>query len=145
MAVLTVSGCDGNATGPLAAKRSVVEMVTKSTEAVGGDWTLYRGPDAEVCEQSDGEEGARFVYILERAGADGSAPETDIATVEELWKSKGITTERFASGGADPLTGIRGVGGPVTSVGFNAYPQRYSVTGVSKCSSGNVKDLRQPE
>ncbi|PYY36400.1 MULTISPECIES: hypothetical protein [unclassified Curtobacterium] len=43
---------------------------------------------------------ARFVYILERAGADGSAPETDIATVEELWKSKGITTERFVSGGA---------------------------------------------
>ncbi|PZE37164.1 hypothetical protein DEJ31_08595 [Curtobacterium sp. MCPF17_031] len=130
---------------PDQARSTVVDVVEETTEAVGGDWALYRGPDAEVCEQPDGRDGARFVYILERKGADGSTPATDIRMVEELWEGKGITTERFASGGADPFTGVRGADGPVTSVGFNAYPQRYSVTGVSTCSDGDVAELRQTE
>lgn len=119
-----------------------VSIVEESTDAVGGDWTVYRGPAAEVCTRSGGGDGARFVYILERSDTDGTDPAADIRTVEELWQAKGITTERFESGGSDPLTGIRGVDGTVTSIGFNAYPQRYSVTGVSKCSDGDVQDLR---
>lgn len=79
------------------------------------------------------------VSIVEES-ADAEA--ADIRAVEELWQAKGITTERFESGGSDPLTGIRGVDGTVTSIGFNAYPQRYSITGVSKCSDGDVQDLR---
>jgi hypothetical protein len=146
---LTITSCSANPGGstvdPSDAEKSIVDIVKESTAAVGGEWTLYRGPDAEVCEQPNGRDGAHYVYILERAGADGTAPATDISTVEELWKSKGITTERFASGGSDPLRGVRGVGGPVTSMGFNAYPQRYSITGVSKCSSGDVKELRESE
>ncbi|WIB26457.1 hypothetical protein [Curtobacterium sp. MCSS17_015] len=130
---------------PSDAKKSIVDLVEESTTAVGGEWTLYRGPAAEVCEQPGGGEGAHFVYILEREGADGSTPAADISTVEELWKSKGITTERFQSGSSDPLTGVNGVGGPVTSVGFDAYPQGYTMTGVSKCSDGDVKELRREE
>jgi hypothetical protein len=146
---LTLTGCaagSGDSTlDPAEAKQSIVDIVKESTAAVGGEWTLYRGPDAEVCEQPNGRDGAHYVYILERPGADGTAPATDISTVEELWKRKGITTERFASGGSDPLRGVRGVGGPVTSMGFNAYPQRYSITGVSKCSDGDVEELRRAE
>jgi hypothetical protein len=130
---------------PATARQSVVDLVKESTTAVGGEWTLYRGPAAEVCEQPGGREGARFVYILEREGADGPATAADIRTVEELWKSKGITTERFKSGSSDPLIGINGVDGSVTSVGFNAYPQGYTITGVSKCSDGDVEELRRAE
>lgn len=130
---------------PSDAKQSIVDLVEESTAAVGGEWTLYRGPAAEVCEQPDGSEGAHFVYILERNGADGPAPAADIRTVEELWKSKGITTERFQSGSSTPLTGVNGVGGPVTSVGFDAYPQGYTITGVSECSDGDVRELRREE
>lgn len=149
-ATLTVVGCSnspgGKTVDPSEAKKSIVDTVKESTDAVGGEWTVYRGPAAEVCTQSGGDgDGARFVYILERSDTDGTDPAADIRTVEELWKSKGITTERFESGGSDPLTGIRGADGPVTSIGFNAYPQRYSITGVSKCSDGDVKDLRSPE
>jgi hypothetical protein len=148
-ASLTMTSCSDNSGGstvkPSDAKKSVVDLVKESTTAVGGEWTLYRGPAAEVCEQPGGGEGARFVYILEREGADGPATAADIRTVEELWKSKGITTERFKSGSSDPLTGINGVDGPVTSVGFNAYPQGYTITGVSKCSDGDVKELRDAE
>ncbi|WIB26458.1 hypothetical protein [Curtobacterium sp. MCSS17_015] len=144
---LTACGNDpaGRAMTPERARDAVVDLVEESTEAVGGDWVLYRGPDAEVCEQPDGRDGARFVYILEREGVDGTAPAADISTVEELWEGKGITTERFVSGGVDPLTGVRGGGGPVNTIGFNAYPQRYSVTGVSTCSDGDVAELRQAE
>lgn len=67
------------------------------------------------------------------------------APSRRLWEGKGITTERFVSGGVDPLTGVRGGGGPVNTIGFNAYPQRYSVTGVSTCSDGDVAELRQAE
>ncbi|PZO56673.1 MAG: hypothetical protein DI639_16510 [Leifsonia xyli] len=149
-ATLSVVGCSnspgGKTVDPSEAKKSIVDTVKESTDAVGGEWTVYRGPAAEVCTQSGGGgDGARFVYILERSDTDGTDPAADIRTVEELWKSKGITTERFESGGSDPLTGIRGADGPVTSIGLNAYPQRYSITGVSKCSDGDVKDLRSPE
>ncbi|MBF4609573.1 hypothetical protein [Curtobacterium sp. VKM Ac-1393] len=139
-----LAGCsDGG--DPANASKSVVGIVQASADAVGGHWTVYRGPAAEVCTQSGGGDGARFVYVLERSGTDGTDPAADIRTVEELWKSKGITTEQFESGGSDPLTGIRGADGPVTSIGFNAYPQRYSITGVSKCSDGDVQDLRSSE
>ncbi|PZE87072.1 hypothetical protein [Curtobacterium sp. MCBD17_032] len=148
-AALALTACGNDPAGrvvpPGQARSTVVDVVEETTEAVGGDCTLYRGPDAEVCKQPDGRDGARFVYVLERKGTDGPTPATDIRTVEELWEGKGITTERFASGGADPLTGVRGADGSVTSVGFNAYPQRYSVTGVSTCSDGDVAELRQSE
>ncbi len=148
-AALTVAGCSNTPGGmtvdPSEAKKSIVDAVKESTDAVGGEWTVYRGPAAEVCTRSGGGDGARFVYILERSGTNGTDPAADIRTVEELWKSKGITTERFESGGSDPLTVIRGADGPVTSIGFNAYPLRYSITGVSKCSDGDVQDLRSAE
>ncbi|TCU43185.1 hypothetical protein EDF33_11028 [Curtobacterium sp. PhB146] len=148
-AALTVAGCSNTPGGmtvdPSEAKKSIVDAVKESTDAVGGEWTVYRGPAAEVCTRSGGGDGARFVYILERSGTNGTDPAADIQTVEELWKSKGITTERFESGGSDPLTVIRGADGPVTSIGFNAYPLRYSITGVSKCSDGDVQDLRSAE
>jgi hypothetical protein len=142
----SAASCSATGTTPGGAEESVVDLVQGSSDALGGKWTLYRGPDAEVCTRSGGQEGARFVYILERSGTDGGGdPAADIRTVEELWKAEGITTERFESGGADPLTGIRGVDGPVTSIGFNAYPQRYSITGVSKCSDGDVQELRSAQ
>ncbi|MBF4585664.1 hypothetical protein [Curtobacterium sp. VKM Ac-2887] len=148
-AALSAAGCSsvsgGNAVDPSEAKQSIVGIVKESADAVGGEWTVYRGPAAEVCTQSGGGDGARFVYVLERSGTDGTDPATDISAVEDFWESKGVTTERFESGGSDPLTGIRGADGPVTSIGFNAYPQRYSITGVSKCSDGDVQDLRSAE
>lgn len=127
---------------PSEAKKSIVDVVQHTTKSIGGDWNVYSGPAAESCERPGAGSGARWSYIVERKAPDGVDPAADVQRVEQAWKDQGITVERFESGSADPLLGVRGSGGPVTSIGFNAFPQRYSVTGESVCFDGDVDDLR---
>lgn len=82
---------------------------------------------------------------MERTGTEGTAPKTDVQTMQDFWDGEGITTTPYRSGGSDPLLGMRGKGGPTTSIAFNAYPQRYSITAVSGCADGDVSDLRKNE
>lgn len=141
-----LSACSAHPGGPSAdpsdAKRSIVELVGLTTTTIGGDWSVYSGPAAESCERAGAAPGARWSYIVERPAPDGVDPAADVERVEQAWTEQGIAVERFESGSADPLLGVRGTGGPVTSVGFNAFPQRYSVTGESTCFDGNVDGLR---
>lgn len=132
----------GTSADPSDAKRSIVELVEHTTASVGGDWRVYSGPAAESCERAGAAPGARWSYIVERTAPDGVDPAADVERVEQVWTEQGIAVERFEGGSADPLLGVRGTGGPVTSIGFNAFPQRYSVTGVSTCFDGSVDDLR---
>ncbi|MBF4618769.1 hypothetical protein ITJ44_11875 [Clavibacter sp. VKM Ac-2873] len=144
-AAVGLSGCGSavSTVDPSEARESVVTAVEATTAAVGGDWTLYRGPWPEVCEQPGGRDGARFVYILEREGADGPAPAADTRTVDELWQGRGIATQPYRSGSSAPLIGITGVGGPVDSIEFRAYRQGYTVSGASWCFDGDVGELRE--
>lgn len=145
-AAAVLSACSAEPGGARAdaseAKRSIVDVVEHSTASIGGEWSVYSGPAAESCDRAGAAPGARWSYIVERTAPDGVDPAVDVERVEQAWEEQGIAVERFESGAADPLLGVRGSGGPVTSIGFNAFPQRYSVTGESTCFDGSVDDLR---
>lgn len=141
-----LSACSADPGGARAdaseAKRSIVDVVEHTTASIGGEWSVYSGPAAESCDRAGAAPGARWSYIVERVAPAGVDPAADVERVEQAWEEQGIVAERFESGSADPLLGVRGAGGPVTSVGFNAFPQRYSVTGESTCFDGSVADLQ---
>ena len=61
--------------------------------------------------------------------------------VEKLWNDQGITTERYQSGGDEPILGIRGSGGPTTSIDFLADERGYSVDALSPCADGDPVEL----
>ncbi|UBQ04026.1 hypothetical protein [Curtobacterium sp. TXMA1] len=118
------------------AEKSIVDLVERSSEAIGGEWQVSLGPSAEPCGEGV-EDRVRFVYVLERDGSPESADQ-DITTVKQLWEQDGIEVFDTETGGDRPLLGVRGKGGPTTSIGFNAYPARSSLTGVSECAAGRA-------
>lgn len=122
-------------------KKSIVDLVERSSEAIGGEWQVSLGPSAEACGEGV-EDRVRYVYVLERQGSPESA-ERDIRAVKELWEQDGIEVFDTETGGDEPLRGVRGKGGPTTSIGFNAYPARYSLSGVSACAAGSADDPAQ--
>lgn len=126
---------------PSEVKKSIVDLVERSSEAIGGEWRVSLGPSAEPCGEGV-EDRVRFVYVLERDGSPESADQ-DITTVKQLWEQDGIEVFDTETGGEEPLRGVRGKGGPTTSIGFNAYPSRYSLSGVSACAVGNADDTAQ--
>ncbi|QCR43494.1 hypothetical protein C1N91_07975 [Curtobacterium sp. SGAir0471] len=129
---------DGTTVRGSEAEKSIVDLVERSSEAIGGEWQVSLGPSAEPCGE-DVEDRVRFVYVLERDGSPESA-EQDITTVQELWEQDGIEVFETETGGDEPLRRIRGRGGPTTSVGFNAFPARYSLSGVSACAAGSADE-----
>ena len=137
---------DSGGTGrqPSTVEKSIVDLVDRSTAALGGKWEVYSGPSAEAC--GDGaSDSARYVYIMDRVDRPGGDPTADLDEIKALWKGAGIEVSDYESGGADPLLGVRGSGGPTTSIGFDAFPKGYSITGVSQCADGNVSELRKSE
>ncbi|PZE64553.1 hypothetical protein [Curtobacterium sp. MCBD17_021] len=127
---------------PAEAEEDLIELVQQSTAAIGGEWQVFSGPAVRNCGQPNGADGAAYVYIVERLNTEGADPEADVASMAASWERLHIDAEPFQSGGADPIRGVRGTGGPVTSIGFDADPERYSVTGVSQCSDGDPTRLR---
>ena len=132
---------EGTTVQPSEVKKSIVDLVERSSEAIGGEWQVSLGPSAEPCGEGV-EDRVRFVYVLERDGSPESADQ-DITTVKQLWEQDGIEVFDTETGGDEPLRGVRGKGGPTTSIGFNAYPSRYSLSGVSACAVGNADDTAQ--
>jgi hypothetical protein len=145
--VLTSCGSSGTAgTGrePSTAEKSIVDLVQRSTAAIGGEWDVYSGPSVEACGDGAVDE-VRYVSIMDRVGRPTGDPSADLDEIKALWKDEGIEVSDYESGGADPLLGVRGSGGPTTSIGFDAFPKGYSITGVSQCADGNVSELRKSE
>lgn len=137
---------DSGGTGrqPSTVEKSIVDLVERSTAAIGGKWEVYSGPSVEAC--GDGaSDSARYVYIMDRVDRPGGDPTADLDEIKALWKGDGIEVSDYESGGADPLLGVRGSGGPTTSIGFDAFPKGYSITGVSQCADGNVSELGKSE
>jgi hypothetical protein len=123
-------------------KRAVVTVVDDTTAAIGGEWDVYSGPAVRECTQEAGGDGAAYSYITTQAAAPGD-PTAHIDAVEELWNDQGITTERYQSGGDDPILGIRGSGGPTTSIDFLADERGYSVDALSPCADGDPVELKK--
>lgn len=138
------SGSGGTGRQPSTVEKSIVDLVERSTAALGGKWEVYSGPSVEAC--GDGaSDSARYVYIMDRVDRPGGDPTADLDEIKALWMGDGIEVSDYKSGGADPLLGVRGSGGPTTSIGFDAFPKGYSITGVSQCADGNVSELRKSE
>jgi hypothetical protein len=145
-----LAGCSASSSSgdsgpePATVRKSVVDVVERSAAAVGGRWKVSSGPSVEAC--GDGvEDKARYVFIMERSGSTGDQPAEDVKTMKKFWDAEGIATTAYRSGGEDPLLGMRGKGGPILTIAFNAYPERYSITAVSKCADGSVSDLLEDE
>ena len=142
---LPLTGCTGSTptdvVDPEGAKEAVVTMVDTSAQALGGDWQVYSGPAVERCTKSDGGDGAAYAYIVMRVPTVGD-PEADVAVLDELWSGRGITTGTFQSGGTPPHLGIRGVGGPTTSIDLLADPRGYSISAVSECADGDASEMQ---
>ena len=148
--LLVLTGCGGTATtpkgsvaDPSAAKKSVVDIVERSTVAVGGDWQVYRGPAVEPCGQ-DADDRVRYVYIVERTGS-ASGPQRDLEAVRSVWEDAGMVVSDTDRSAAGTGLGIRGTSGPVTSIGLDVRPDRYTISGVSVCAPGNATELRDDE
>jgi len=142
---LALTGCTGgtptDVVDPEDAREAVVTIVDTSAEALGGDWQVYSGPAVERCTKNDGRDGAAYSYILMRGPAD-TDPEDDVAALDELWSGRGITTETYQSGGTPPHLGIRGAGGPSTSIDLLADPRGYSISAVSECADGDASEMQ---
>ncbi|WIE75184.1 hypothetical protein [Curtobacterium sp. MCSS17_007] len=146
-AALALMGCSGgssleNEQTPDKAKDAVVVMVDDTASAVDGTWSVASGPAVQACKRDGGGHGAAYFYTKMREPRAGD-PSDDVAIVERLWKDKGLTTERYESGGADPTLGVRGTGGPTTSIDFLADERGYSLDAVSVCTAGDAEELQR--
>lgn len=132
----------GERAAPDQAKDTVVTIVDDTAGAVGGTWSVASGPAVQGCMRDNGARGAAYLLTEMREQRAGD-PADDVATVERLWKDKGLSTERHESGGTDPTQGVRGTGGPATSIDFLADERGYSLDAVSVCTAGNAEELQR--
>ena len=129
---------------PSQAKKSIVDIVERSADAIGGDWQVYSGPAVEICGQ-DAPDEVRYSYTMERPADGAATSESDIRQLEALWKDEGLRTFDYQSGGSDPFLGVRGKGGRVTTIGFDALPGGSTIAGTSTCAPGDLRELREQE
>lgn len=140
LAVAVLSGCsEGSGMNTKEAKQSVVTFVEGSTSVVGDGWEVSDGPGLGKCGRSLGQEGVSYVYAMVRSAS--ADPKADVVAVERHWKELGVTTERYQSGGADPILGVRGRGGPVSSSDFRADPRGYTIDSTSLCAPGDFDEM----
>lgn len=138
---LLLTSCNGGTpVEPQDVKEAIVSIVDETGTELGGGWTPRSGPYVETCSKEGGGPGAAYVYITVRAQA--GDPASDTATVEALWRERGLTTEPYESGGESPTLGVRGTGGPTTRMDFYADADGYAITGVSQCADGDASTMQ---
>lgn len=139
-AAAVLTGCSaGIGKSPEQAKQSVVTFVEESTDVVGDGWEVGEGPGLGKCGLGLGQGGVQYVYAKVRAAS--ADPKVDVEAVERHWKKLGVTTERYQTGGEDPILGVRGRGGPVESSDFRADPRGYTIDGSSLCVPGDFDKM----
>jgi hypothetical protein len=140
LTVAVLTGCSsGLGKTPERAKQSIVTFVEGSTDVVGDGWEVSDGPGLGKCGRGLGQGGVQFVYAKVRAAS--ADPKADVEAVEQHWKELGVTTERYQTGGEDPILGVRGRGGPVSSSDFRADPRGYTIDGSSQCIAGDFEKM----
>lgn len=138
--VVVLTGCSA-AIGktPEQAKESIVTFVDESTDVVGDGWEPNDGPRLGKCGLGVGVGGVQYIYAKVRSASPD--PKADVEAVEQHWKELGVTTERYQTGGEDPILGVRGRGGPVSSSDFRADPRGYTIDGSSQCIAGDFEKM----
>jgi len=140
LAVAVLAGCSsGLGKTPERAKQSIVTFVEGSTDVVGDGWEPNDGPRLGKCGLGLGTGGIQYVYAMVRSAS--ADPKADVEAVEQHWKELGVTTERYQTGGDDPILGVRGRGGPVSSSDFRADPRGYTIDGSSQCVAGDFEKM----
>lgn len=140
LAVAVLTGCsEGSGMNTKEAKQSIVTFVERSTDVVGDGWEVSDGPGLGKCGRGLGQEGVQYVYAKVRSAS--ADPKADVEAVEQHWKELGVTTERYQTGGEDPILGVRGRGGPVSSSDFRADPRGYTIDGSSQCIVGDFEKM----
>lgn len=140
LTVAVLAGCSsGLGKTPERAKQSIVTFVEGSTDVVGDGWEPNDGPRLGKCGLGVGVGGVQYVYAKVRAAS--TDPKADVEAVEQHWKELGVTTERYQTGGEDPILGVRGRGGPVSSSDFRADPRGYTIDGSSQCVAGDFEKM----
>jgi hypothetical protein len=147
-AAFLMSGCtrEGNTVDDEAtmtsaeAKQAIVDIVDASTADVGGEWMLRSGPAVQSCVLPSGDAGAAYSYIMDRKA--GGTPPSDVAKLQDLWTAKGIKTQAYENSGKDPVRGVRGFGGPTTSIDLYADPIGYTIEGLSVCTPGDAAEMQ---
>jgi hypothetical protein len=140
LAAAVLTGCSsGLGKSSEQAKESVVTFVDESTDVVGDGWEPNDGPRLGKCGLGPGVGGVQYVYAKVRAAS--VDPKVDVEAVEQHWKGLGVTTGRYQTGGEDPILGVRGRGGPVSSSDFRADPRGYTIDGSSQCIAGNFEKM----
>ena len=138
--VVVLTGCSaGIGKTPEHAKESIVMFVEGSTDVVGDGWEPKDGPRLGKCGLGLGTGGIQYVYAMVRSAS--ADPKADVEAVEQHWKELGVTTERYQTGGEDPILGVRGRGGPVSSSDFRADPRGYTIDGSSQCVAGDFEKM----
>ncbi|PZE67356.1 hypothetical protein DEJ27_12080 [Curtobacterium sp. MCPF17_018] len=138
--VVVLSGCSaGIGKTPEQAKESIATFVEGSTDVVGDGWEVSDGPGLGKCGRGLGQGGVQYVYAMVRSAS--ADPKADVKAVEQHWKELGVTTERYQTGGEDPILGVRGRGGPVSSSDFRADPRGYTIDGSSQCVAGDFEKM----
>jgi hypothetical protein len=122
------------------AKQAVVDIVDRSYAELGGEWTIRSGPAVQSCVLPSGDSGAAYSYIMDRKA--GGTPHSDVAKLQDFWKANGITTEAYENGGNDLVRGVRGAGGPTTSIDLYADPIGYTIEGLSECTVGDAAEMQ---
>lgn len=139
-AAAVLAGCSaGIGKSPEQAKQSIVGFVEGSTDVVGDGWEIGEGPRLGKCGVGLGQGGVQYVYAEVRSAS--ADPRADVEAVERHWKELGVTTERYQTGGEDPILGVRGRGGPVESSDFRADPRGYTIDGSSLCVAGDFDKM----
>ena len=122
------------------AKQAVVDIVDRSYAEIDGDWTIRSGPAVQSCPLPGSGTGAAYSYIVDRKP--GGTPQSDVAKLQDLWKAQGITTQAYENSGKDPVRGVRGFGGPTTSIDLYADPVGYTIEGLSVCTVGDAAEMQ---
>lgn len=140
LSVAVLTGCsEGSGMNTKEAKQSIVTFVDESTDVVGDGWEPNDGPRLGKCGLGVGVGGVQYVYAKVRSASPD--PKADVEAVEQHWKDLGVTTERYQTGGEDPILGVRGRGGPVSSSDFRADPRGYTIDGSSQCIAGDFEKM----
>jgi hypothetical protein len=137
-AICLVAGCAASGApskkestmSPEESRLAIVKLYAETIAALGTTgWESIGQMSPTDCHLDGGSTGAFY-------------PDSDIAMVEKLWKSKGIqTTVKRSSNKLDTTVRLIGVGGPVDSVEFDADTARTSLDGNSVCVVGNAEKI----
>ncbi len=124
-------------------RRQAADYVEETMRRSGVDWDADQSEEyAQDCVLADGSAGA--LYDIVRTGAGVDDPDAVTKSVGAAWAADGLTvkysTDEMTSGAKRYLVNGGG-GGAVERIQFGAATTKSTMSGVSKCGTGNAADL----